>query len=136
MAKAKLSVLQTAYREFFKAMMDEYGVKSPVELKDKRSEFFNRIKKEWPTAKKKIKEGVIRQEIRDMIVEVLEEKKSLNEARHKRTTFGDLEVGDEFYFEPEQKADKWVKKSSKTVKLLPNGRVFAASKDDIIYVLG
>lgn len=73
MAKVKLSKLQTAYREFFKALMDEYGVKSPVELKDKRSEFFNRIKKEWPAAKKKIKEGVLRQEIREIITEVLDE---------------------------------------------------------------
>jgi hypothetical protein len=135
MAKVKLSKLQQAYREFFKALMDEYGVKSPVELKDKRSEFFNRIKKEWPAAKKKIKEGVLRQEIRDVIVEVLEEKKSLNEARHKRTTFGDLEIGDEFYFEPEQRADKWVKKSTKTVQQFPKGRVFAASKDDMVYTL-
>jgi hypothetical protein len=51
-----------------------------VELGDKRSEFFNRIKKEWPVAKKKIKEGVLRQEIRAMITEILEEKKSLIEA--------------------------------------------------------
>jgi hypothetical protein len=74
MAKVKLSKLQKAYREFFKALMDEYGVKSPVELKDKRSEFFNRIKKEWPAAKKKIKEGVLRQTIRNMITEILEKK--------------------------------------------------------------
>lgn len=80
MAKVKLSKLQKAYREFFKAMMDEFGVKSPVELKDKRSEFFNRIKKEWPTAKKKIKEGVLRQEIRDIIVETLNEN-MLNEKK-------------------------------------------------------
>ena len=73
MAKVKLSKLQKAYREFFKALMDEYGVKSPVELKDKRSEFFNRVKKEWPAAKKKIKEGVLRQEIRAVITEVLSE---------------------------------------------------------------
>jgi len=79
MAKVKLSKLQQAYREFFKALMDEYEVKSPVQLGDKRSEFFNRIKKEWPAAKKKIKEGVIRQEIREMIVEVLEDK-NINEA--------------------------------------------------------
>ena len=85
MARVKLSKLQQAYREFFKAMMDEFGVKSPVQLGDKRSEFFNRIKAEWPAAKKKIKEGVLRQEIREMITEVLEEKKSLNEASNEKT---------------------------------------------------
>ena len=73
MAKVKLSKLQKAYREFFSAMMDEYDVKSPVQLGDKRSEFFNRIKKEWPKAKKAIKEGVLRQEIRAMITEVINE---------------------------------------------------------------
>lgn len=66
-----LSKLQIAYREFFKAMMDEYDVKSPVQLGDKRSEFFSRIKKEWPAAKKKIQEGVLRKTIRNMISEIL-----------------------------------------------------------------
>ena len=69
MAKVKLSKLQLAYREFFKAMMEEYGVTSPVQLGDKRSEFFTRIKKEWPAAKRKIKEGYVRQVIRNLIVE-------------------------------------------------------------------
>ena len=55
---AGLSKLQKAYREFFKALMDEYGIKSPVQLKtsEQRKEFFNRIKKEWPAAKKNIQE--------------------------------------------------------------------------------
>jgi len=74
MAKVKLSKLQLAYREFFKALMAEYDVTSPVQLGDKRSEFFNRVKKEWPAAKKKIQEGVLRQKIRSMIVEVLADK--------------------------------------------------------------
>lgn len=73
MARVKLSKLQKAYREFFSAMMDEYDVKSPVQLGDKRSEFFNRIKKEWPKAKKAIKEGILRQEIREMITEMISE---------------------------------------------------------------
>jgi len=72
MNEQKLSKLQIAYREFFKALMDEFGVKSPVQLGDKRSEFFNRVKKEWPAAKKKIQEGVLRQTIRNMIVEVMD----------------------------------------------------------------
>ena len=73
MARVKLSKLQKAYREFFSAMMDEFDVKSPVQLGDKSKEFFNRIKKEWPAAKKKIKEGVLRQEIRAMITEIISE---------------------------------------------------------------
>ena len=72
---AGLSKLQKAYREFFKALMDEYGVKSPVQLKtaDQRKEFFSRIKKEWPKAKAKIQEIALRTEIRIMIKEVLNE---------------------------------------------------------------
>ena len=73
MARVKLSKLQQAYREFFKALMAEFDVKSPVQLGDKSKEFFNRIKKEWPIAKKKIKEGVLRQEIRSMITEIINE---------------------------------------------------------------
>ena len=73
MAKIKLSKLQSAYQEFFRAKMEEFGVKSPVELKgdDKRKEFWNSIKKEWPKAKKQIKEGVLRQTIRYIIEEQL-----------------------------------------------------------------
>ena len=81
MAKVKLSKLQLAYREFFRAKMEEfseklgYSIKSPVNLKtDKdRKDFWNSIKKEWPAAKKKISEGVLRQEIRGMIAEILDE---------------------------------------------------------------
>ena len=74
------SKLQVAYREFFKALMDEFGVKSPVQLKtaEQRKEFFNRIKKEWPKAKAKIGEHYLRTEIRVMIKEVLNEKTSLD----------------------------------------------------------
>lgn len=71
----KLSKLQLAYREFFRSKMEEFGVKSPVGLKtDKeRKDFWNSIKKDWPIAKKKIKEGLFRQEIRNLIVEMLME---------------------------------------------------------------
>ena len=72
---AAQSKLQIAYREFFNAMLGEYGVKSPGALGDKKSEFFKKIKKEWPTAKKKIQEGVLRQTIRSIIAEVLDEGK-------------------------------------------------------------
>ena len=71
----KLSKLQQAYREFFLAKMEEFGVKSPVELRtdEKRKEFWNSIKKEWPAAKRAINEGVLRKEIRKAIAEVLED---------------------------------------------------------------
>lgn len=71
----KLSKLQLAYREFFKAKLAEFGVKSPVEITtdEKRKEFWNSIKKEWPAAKKKIQEGVFRQKIRGYIAEFLDD---------------------------------------------------------------
>jgi len=52
-AKAKLSLLQKEYRKFFRALLKEYKVASPAKLSiaDKK-EFFGRIKKEWPKAKK------------------------------------------------------------------------------------
>jgi len=70
---ATQSKLQVAYREFFNAMLGEYGVKSPGALGDKKGEFFKKIKKEWPEAKKKIQEGVLRQTVRGIIAEVLDE---------------------------------------------------------------
>jgi hypothetical protein len=71
------SKLQIAYREFFNAMLGEYGVKSPGALGDRKSEFFKKIKKEWPVAKKKIQEGVLRQTVRSIIAEVLDEGKPI-----------------------------------------------------------
>jgi len=61
MAKRKLSKLQIAYSEFFFSMLEEFDVPSPAKLsKEKKSEFFNRIKKEWPAAKRKVQqEGIL-----------------------------------------------------------------------------
>jgi len=67
------SKLQVAYREFFNAMLADYGVKSPGALGDRKSEFFKRVKKDWAKKKKTIQEGVLRQTIREMITEVLDE---------------------------------------------------------------
>lgn len=74
---AELSTLQKAYREFFRALMDEYGISSPVQLKtaEKRKEFFNRIKSEWPAVKRSLKEHYLRLQIRKMIMEELNEAK-------------------------------------------------------------
>lgn len=71
----ELSKLQLAYREFFKAKMAEFGIKSPVDLKtdDERKKFWNSIKKEWPAAKKKIQENTLRKYIRSIIKEVKED---------------------------------------------------------------
>jgi len=57
----KLSKLQIAYSDFFVALLGEYDVTSPAKLsKEKKSEFFNRIKKEWPAAKRKVtQEGIL-----------------------------------------------------------------------------
>ena len=55
MMARELSKLQIAYADFFTGMLDEYGVTSPAKLsKEKKTEFFNRIKKEWPAAKRKV----------------------------------------------------------------------------------
>jgi len=75
-----LSPLQKAYSEFFFAMLDEYEVKSPASLsKEKKSEFFNRIKKEWPKAKRGVKqetqEDKVREIIREELINVLTEGK-------------------------------------------------------------
>jgi hypothetical protein len=44
----------TAYQEFFKSMLQKYGVKSPMQLKgEQRKKFFNELKTGW--AKQKIK---------------------------------------------------------------------------------
>lgn len=48
MNERRLSELQKEYRIFFLEKMKLYGVKSPAELiKEKKSEFFNEIKKDW-----------------------------------------------------------------------------------------
>jgi len=68
----KLSPLQKAYSEFFFAMLDEYEVKSPASLsKEKKTEFFNRIKKEWPKAKRGVKQETREDKVREVIREEL-----------------------------------------------------------------
>jgi len=48
----ELSDLQTAYREYFKFMLDCYDVKSPSKLPEaKKKEFFDNIKKYWTKGK-------------------------------------------------------------------------------------
>lgn len=52
MAKRKLSMLQKSYREFFLAMLAEYGVDSPAKLShEQKKEFFTRIKQGWKERK-------------------------------------------------------------------------------------
>ena len=44
----ELSPLQKEYREFFRLMLDKYGVTSPAKLSEKKKkEFFNEISKKW-----------------------------------------------------------------------------------------
>jgi hypothetical protein len=44
---------QASYRDFFKAALGKYGVKSPMQLPpDKRREFFKYVSKEWAKSKK------------------------------------------------------------------------------------
>jgi hypothetical protein len=43
----------TEYQEFFKTMLQKYGVKSPMQLKgEKRSKFFSDVKIGWAKQKK------------------------------------------------------------------------------------
>ncbi len=61
MNERKLSELQKEYRAFFLEKMRLYGVKSPAELtKEKKSEFFTEIKKDWAKhklSKRQLKEA-------------------------------------------------------------------------------
>ena len=60
MAQRKLSILQQAYKEFFLAMLVEYGVDSPARLgHERKKDFFSRIKEGWKVKKKELlKENV------------------------------------------------------------------------------
>ncbi len=50
----KLSPLQKKYSQFFFNMMQQFGVKSPAQLSpQKKTQFFNRIKRQWKKEKKK-----------------------------------------------------------------------------------
>lgn len=69
--KRELSPLQKAYADFFFAKLEEYEVTSPAKLsKEKKKEFFNSIKKEWPAAKRKVKqEGRLTAQDKKLVVE-------------------------------------------------------------------
>jgi len=61
----KLSALQEEYREYFKCILDCYGVKSPAKLsEEKKKEFFDNVAKYWTKGKgatkdlEKIKEDI------------------------------------------------------------------------------
>jgi hypothetical protein len=79
----KLSELQKEYRSFFLGKMELYGVKSPAQLiKEKKSEFFTEIKKDWAKHKhenqqlKEAKKKAIT--IEEEPVEVFEETENIN----------------------------------------------------------
>lgn len=61
MAQQELSPLQKEYAAFFFGMLDEFEVNSPSKLSDEeKSEFFNRIKKDWKKKKKELaKQGIV-----------------------------------------------------------------------------
>ena len=83
MNERKLSALQKEYRAFFLGKMELYGVKSPAELtKDKKSDFFTEIKKDW--AKHKLEKQQLKEANRkdntivEEPVEVYKESDSIN----------------------------------------------------------
>lgn len=83
MNERKLSELQKEYRAFFLGKMELYGVKSPAQLtKEKKSEFFNEIKQDWPKNKlEKLKLKEVKKKALSIIEEpreVYEEYKNIN----------------------------------------------------------
>jgi hypothetical protein len=87
MNERKLSALQKEYRAFFLGKMELYGVKSPAQLtKEKKSEFFTEIKKDWAKhklEKQRLKEA--KKKVPTLVeepVEVYEEYKNI----HKETS--------------------------------------------------
>lgn len=76
-----LSKLQVAYADFFTAMLDQYEVTSPAKLsKEKKTEFFNRIKKEWPKAKRKVtQEGTLKATEKKIIIDEVVLRKTIQE---------------------------------------------------------
>jgi hypothetical protein len=87
MNERKLSELQREYRNFFIGKMELYGVKSPAQLtKEKKSEFFTEIKKDWAKhklEKQRLKEA--KKKVPTLVeepVEVYEEFKNI----HKETS--------------------------------------------------
>lgn len=83
MNERKLSELQKEYRAFFLGKMEFYGVTSPAKLsKEKKSEFFNEIKKDW--AKHKLEKQRLKEAKKKVLtlveepVEVYEKYKNIN----------------------------------------------------------
>lgn len=83
MNERKLSELQKEYRAFFLGKMELYGVTSPAQLsKEKKSEFFTEIKKDW--AKHKLEKQRLKEAKKKVLtlveepVEVYEELKNIN----------------------------------------------------------
>lgn len=83
MNERKLSELQKEYRNFFIGKMELYGVKSPAQLtKEKKSEFFTEVKKDW--AKHKLEKQRLKEAKKNVPtqveepVEVYEEYKNIN----------------------------------------------------------
>lgn len=75
MTERILSELQKEYRNFFLEKMKLYGVKSPAELsKEKKSEFFTEIKKDWANNKLLIKQKFKTEsvDVKEIIEEITE----------------------------------------------------------------
>lgn len=83
MNERKLSELQKEYRAFFLGKMGLYGVTSPAQLsKEKKSEFFTEIKKDW--AKHKLEKQRLKEAKKKILtlveepVEIYEDNKNIN----------------------------------------------------------
>ncbi len=83
MKESKLSELQKEYRTFFIEKMRIYGVKSPAKLtKEKKSEFFTEIKRDW--AKHKLERQQLNETMKKALkiveepLEVYEENENIN----------------------------------------------------------
>lgn len=112
MNERKLSELQKEYRNFFVGKMELYGVKSPAQLtKEKKSEFFTEIKKDWAKhklEKQRLKEA--KKKVPTLVEEpiaVYEEHKNINkEARQTKEWTGQEH-------KPKQPSDKSIQSTGK-----------------------
>lgn len=112
MNERKLSELQKEYRNFFIGKMELYGVKSPAQLtKEKKSEFFTEIKKDWAKhklEKQRLKEA--KKKVPTLVEEpiaVYEEHKNINkEARQTKEWTGQEH-------KPKQPSDKSIQSTGK-----------------------
>lgn len=112
MNERKLSELQKEYRAFFLGKMELYGVMSPAQLtKEKKSEFFTEIKKDWAKhklEKQRLKEA--KKKVPALVEEpiaVYEEHKNINkEARQTKEWTGQEH-------KPKQPSDKSIQSTGK-----------------------